>query len=63
MKPLLVLSYFSMNWFNEGFKERRVFLDILEAFDKVKHVLIQPAATWWVKCYVSLTSILGITSI
>ena len=32
-------------------------------FDKVKHVLTQIAATWWVKRYVSLTSIVGITSI
>ena len=42
-----------MNLFDEGFKVRGVFLDIPEAFDKVKHVLIQTAATWWVKRYVS----------
>ena len=35
--PICCSSYFSMNLFNEGFKVRGVFLDIPEAFDKVKH--------------------------
>ena len=35
--PIGFLYYFSMNLFTEGFKVREIFLDIPEAFDKVKH--------------------------